>query len=498
MNFVKSLYHSFKQAFLTNEEVQKFSKRFPRATSFLKKRLDKSQFTGLRATILGVIFLYVLILLAGVVEGFINSEIVVSADSRVNVLLYFFRNVALIKTFIWVTLLGESPTVIVFVAIVVALLWMRHKKWQIISFLVTIVGSEVFTYFGKIFFHRPRPINAVYLESSYSFPSGHATIAVALYGFLAYLLFKKTKKKIYRAAVGFVALIMIGAIGFSRLYLGVHYVSDVWAGYLVGLIWLVVGVGLSELKLYQEKVNSSERIFDFKYHKIIVGALLSFALIFYICFGLLFHPKFLPKPAITPATTVSSATSIFNDYNLTRYTETLNGQAQEPVSFVIAAKDDFSFVADFKKAGWNLSDSINLRSIAELFKYSVSNKEYPTAPMTPSFWNKQVHDFGFEKSTETKSVRQRHHARFWKTNLQTVQGETIYVGTVSLDVGIKWFITHKISPDIDTERDLLFGDLQSAGLVGGFDKMKLVSPILGQNFSGDQFFTNGEAYFLHF
>jgi len=118
--------------------------------------------------------------------------------------------------------------------------------------------------------------------------------------------------------------------------------------------------------------------------------------------------------------------------------------------------------------------------------------------MTPSFWNKQVNDFGFEKSTETKSVRQKHHARFWKTNLKNDQGNNIYVGTVSLDTGIKWGITHKISPNINTERKLLFTDLEKTGVIKNSIKTKLVNPILGKNFSGDQFFTDGETYFVTF
>ena len=116
--------------------------------------------------------------------------------------------------------------------------------------------------------------------------------------------------------------------------------------------------------------------------------------------------------------------------------------------------------------------------------------------MTPSFWNGQVHDFGWEKDTNQHSVRQRHHARFWQTNFKTAQGKNIYVGTASLDTGIKWLVTHQISPDIDTERELIFQDLEQSGVVKNFSWQQFVDPILGQNFSGDQFFTDGQLYIL--
>lgn len=498
MRFIKSLYQSFKNAFLANEEVQKIRGRHPRTFIFLKKRLDKTKFSGFRFTILGLALLYVLILFASAIEGFINTEIIVSADVRVNTLLYVFRNALAVKTFIWITLLGESPTIVVFAFLVSVFLWLSQKKWQLVAFWLVIIGSETFTIIAKYIFHRARPVNAVFLESTNAFPSGHATIAVAFYGFLAYLLLKNTKHKFFRFIIVIVDIMVIGAIGFSRLYLGVHYVSDVWAGYLVGLIWLIIAIGLNEMKLFKKIIDFNKKYLFAKYRKTILGGLVSVALIFYICYGFWYHPKFLPKPAITAEATVTNAASIFTEYGLSRYSETLTGDTQEPISFIISAKDDASLMTGFERAGWSLAGPVNFQSSVELFRHSVSNKEYLTAPMTPSFWNKQVHDFGFQKSTETKSVRQRHHARFWKTNLKTIQGEIVYVGTVSLDTGIKWFITHKISPDIDTERDLLFNDLQNAGYVGNFEKVKLVSPILGKNFGGDQFFTNGEAYFIDF
>jgi len=115
--------------------------------------------------------------------------------------------------------------------------------------------------------------------------------------------------------------------------------------------------------------------------------------------------------------------------------------------------------------------------------------------MTPSFWNAKVHDFGFEKSTEAHSARERHHARFWRTPFETQDG-SVYVGAASQDGGVKWLITHTLKPDIDTARNSLFTDLENAGTVSRFQKERLVEPTLGRNFSGDQFFTDGMAYVI--
>ena len=112
--------------------------------------------------------------------------------------------------------------------------------------MVTLLGSQVFTQLGKLAFHRARPEFPVYVESSYSFPSGHATVAMALYGFFAYLLIHQTASWKAKVNFFFATVLIVFIIGFSRLYLGVHYLSDVWSGYLVGALWLVIGITLSK------------------------------------------------------------------------------------------------------------------------------------------------------------------------------------------------------------------------------------------------------------
>lgn len=496
LKFLKSLWQSLLQSFSNNEEIQKIAVRHPRVAIFSKARFDRTRFTGWPLTILSLAFFYVLLLFLGVVEDLITSDLIVSADVRVNVLLSAFRNAFAVKTFFLVTLLGESPTIIVFGLITSIILYLSARKWQVVTLWLTIIGSEAFTFLSKIIFHRLRPANAVILEGSASFPSGHATIAVAFYGFLVYLSWRSLKKKRFRLLTMLGAILIILAIGFSRLYLGVHYISDVWAGYLVGLLWLIIGISITEWKLAASQGNSPWSSLRPRGSRTVTISLIATALIFYIVYCLSYQPQLtLTIPPVT-SRVVNNQTDIFSDFNLSRYTETIVGKTQEPISFMIIAKDDHGLVVAFQEAGWLVADATDFHSIASLFRSVILNQNYPKAPMTPSFWNKQVHDFGFEKSTEAKSARERHHARFWKIGLQTEQGENIYVGTVSLDMGMKWLITHQISPDIDTEREGLFIDLQRIGMIKDSKKIQLVKPTLGKNFSGDQFFTDGEAYFV--
>ena len=95
----------------------------------------------------------------------------------------------------------------------------------------------------KQIFQRPRPINTRIIdESGYSFPSGHSMVSMAFYGYLIYLIHKNIKNKYVKVALTLLLSILIISIGISRIYLGVHYTSDVIAGFLVAIAYLIIFV----------------------------------------------------------------------------------------------------------------------------------------------------------------------------------------------------------------------------------------------------------------
>lgn len=478
---------------MTDPEIQSLAKKHPRLTSWIRRRFVRGQFSGLPLTILAIVLMYVLALLAGIIEDVIRSEVILAADTRMANLFYSFRSLPVLKFFFVITVLGKVPVVVVLALLFSLFLWLAFKRFApFLIFWLVIVSSESFTFVGKILLHRARPVTAAYAETAASFPSAHATISVALFGFIAYIIWRVSKTKKVRAAVAFLSLAIIFLIGLSRLYLGVHWFSDVWAGYLIGCLWLVVGISLLEWRWYGQAIERlSPRVRAWGIGLLIVGV------IFYGGASVYLVSRWQPiTPAFDNPAVVSQVFDVFTVYQRSRYTETLIGTRQEPLSFIIMAPDDAAVVAAFADAGWQLADGVNFSSVTRMARAALFNQPYATAPMTPDFWNGQVHDFGWEKTTEQASVRQRHHTRFWRTNFQTTDGQNIYFGTASLDIGIKWLVTHQISPDIDTEREFIFNDLELAGALADTQKEKLVDPVLGQNFSGDLFFTDGQVYIV--
>jgi undecaprenyl-diphosphatase len=139
-----------------------------------------------------------------------------------------------------VTALGYYWFVLALLVVVVLLFYRKGWKLSAILLLVSTAGSAVLTTVLKSVIQRARPelFDSGYHASFYSFPSGHATVAVGLYGMLTLVLAYRLRGAA-RWTVVVSGILVVLLIGFSRLYLGVHYPTDVVAGYLAALVWLV-------------------------------------------------------------------------------------------------------------------------------------------------------------------------------------------------------------------------------------------------------------------
>ncbi|MGE5247740.1 MAG: LssY C-terminal domain-containing protein, partial [Verrucomicrobiota bacterium] len=120
-----------------------------------------------------------------------------------------------------------------------------------------------------------------------------------------------------------------------------------------------------------------------------------------------------------------------------------------------------------------------------------SNAPYPSAPVSPSFWDDRVNDLSFEKPAGTGSSRRRHEVRLWHTDFRTPDGAIVFVGTAVLDAGLKWGLFYRIGPDVDAERDAVGHDLTAAGVAASVQLHGFVPPLEGRNTFGDPYFTDG-------
>jgi undecaprenyl-diphosphatase len=138
------------------------------------------------------------------------------------------------------TNMGEQ-TFLIPAGIVVAALLLFKRKWREGALLGAVVlGGTLLSEALKLLFRRarPDPYFGFAAPDSYAFPSGHAVSSVCFYGVLVLLLAPKLRWRGARAALWTVAAALAGLVGLSRVYLGVHYPSDVLGGYAVAVVWI--------------------------------------------------------------------------------------------------------------------------------------------------------------------------------------------------------------------------------------------------------------------
>ena len=123
--------------------------------------------------------------------------------------------------------------------------WLRRRRPEAVFMAVTVVGASLIGYALKVSFRRPRPAPFYGLETphSFSFPSGHALVGLCFYAVLSYLVNCEIRSSAVRTGIRAAAVLVVLTIGFSRIYLGVHYPSDVLAGYAAGTVWVAAIIG---------------------------------------------------------------------------------------------------------------------------------------------------------------------------------------------------------------------------------------------------------------
>jgi len=144
------------------------------------------------------------------------------------------------------TFIGAGSTIKVLALITVFVLFLLFKlRFELLLFIVVLIGSSYLFRALKLLFLRSRPdLNRLIEIGGYSFPSGHATNAITFYGILAFILWRHIPSRLGRSILLVFCTIMILSIGLSRIYLGVHYPSDVLGGYFAGGLWLTIAIGL--------------------------------------------------------------------------------------------------------------------------------------------------------------------------------------------------------------------------------------------------------------
>jgi undecaprenyl-diphosphatase len=160
------------------------------------------------------------------------------------------------RLMLFFTFLGRHEFLIPANLILIAyFLFLKKHKWYSIKVPAIALSSLALMFGLKFLFERKRPLTPLLEQArGLSFPSGHALMSVTFYGLIIYIVWHSIRNRTLKWTLISLLLLLILIIGFSRIYLRVHYASDVIAGFCVGLLWLVICVWvLNQIEKYSKR-----------------------------------------------------------------------------------------------------------------------------------------------------------------------------------------------------------------------------------------------------
>jgi membrane-associated phospholipid phosphatase len=216
--------------------------------SFLQARLSREGFLGLHLT-LGILFLSAATwLFADLAEDVANGDPLTLTDARFSNWLHAHATPSLTRLMLSITHLHSTLGVTVMTLAISILLWRRRLRHWVFTLLVTVYGGMLLNFWLKAVFQRARPHfeDPVLILSDYSFPSGHTMMATVFYGTLSAIVISFVRDWKWRAFSIIVAMLLTALVGFTRIYLGVHYLSDVLGAMTEGAAWLALCLTATE------------------------------------------------------------------------------------------------------------------------------------------------------------------------------------------------------------------------------------------------------------
>ncbi len=233
--------------------IKKFAEKHPNFINLIYKKLSPRGYWGIHLSV-GLLLSIVFILTFGkITESVMANEPLAGLDHWVNERILYFRTPLVNTIMIIITQLGNQIFILPGSAIIIFYMFLKGKIDIIIGYITAIIGGGILNLVLKIAIQRERPIseNTLAKVAGFSFPSGHAMLSMIFYGMIAYLLIREIKSLKLSLFIILSTAFIIFLIGFTRIYLQVHYLSDVIAGYIGGLFWLTINI--IGLEIYKKK-----------------------------------------------------------------------------------------------------------------------------------------------------------------------------------------------------------------------------------------------------
>lgn len=428
------------QKLLRTQSVQSFSNRHPRLWYFVVHRFTADHPTGVCLTIGLTISILFAALFAWFGHSIQISSDLIQLDRRSYDLLAILHHPWTDLFFATITWLGSPPAMLILGAFALFTLIINNRDFSALVLIFGMAGGELFAILAKNVFARPRPLPLFpdLVLSGASFPSVHAFSALLFYGLIVYFLIDTTRN--WRGARIFLLLVgsfIVLLIGFSRIYLGLHWLSDVLAGFALAALWLTFLITMCETRFRYGGFNLKRGVRPFNFSQrtklflLIPTGLLAMTMIL-----VLLEPYLRTISLGRAARSHQLMTSAHLANELPQTTQNLWGDPLRPLSLIVVA-DELTLQQRLTAAGWRPASQVGLAGFKTLLYDLFQGREQHEATIVPQLVDGQRQQFSFVPDEAGGSPSSLRFLLVWDLGRRTADGRTVWGLLVNQQIGVK-------------------------------------------------------------
>lgn len=418
-----------------------------RWTRTIRNLLDPSLPESRGLALLALLLIGAAWLFFGILEEVASGDPLVRADTAIYRALQDLRTALGDAVMIAVTELGD--TIVVIAMTIAVFLWFAWKRaWRTSAYwLAAIASASAINTVIKVALHRARPVELFHTGwSADAFPSGHSTVNMVLYGFLAFLIGRELQP-LWRLPVAFSAASLVFLIAFSRVYLGAHWLSDVIGGLAFGTAWLTA-LGFSYLRRRSEAIGPGGLIIVGCTTLALAGSLNIYR----------HHALDVEHYAVRDTTPTMPADAWWTTgwQRLPARRIDLTGEVEEPLTIQFAGSLS-SLQEMLLRKGWRTPAPWTPLST---LGWLIANVDPAALPVVPRLASGQLPSLILILQNDAAPNRSRFVLRLWATDLELTDGTSspVWVGSVveeRLDRPLSLFTLARTQPDMNTPRQVL-------------------------------------------
>lgn len=474
------------KSFLATAPMRGFAQNHPRLWELIRRRFSLEHAGGLSLTIGFTVSLLFALLFAWFGRGSHPASPFIRLDQRVYDLVAVLHHPLTDAFFAAITYLGSGQVMALLGAFVLITLILSNRDFSAVVFVVGMAGGELLTIVVKAIFQRPRPLPYFTQLEPFgaSFPSGHAFSALLFYGLVVYFLLGTIRNWHARLALVFTGSFFALLIGFSRILLGVHWLSDVLGGFALAALWLTFLITACEtrfryggflLRRGWRPFNLSTRL-----------RLLILAPVAISC-GVAIYSTVMPQlqtislelapRAIRDVATPLQPGALPKDLPLV--IESPLGKPLRPLSMIVVS-DEHTLLAHLKKAGWQTATGTGLKGFMRLLADIVHDRPITDGAIVPHLVEGRIQDMSFVQTGQDESDQLPRTLLIWNLGRRFPDGREAWGLLATRQLGVQHFFGMPIPVplndiSVDRERDAL------AKVLNGNPHWQVAAPALPHN-----------------